>query len=336
MPHKLNYQGFLTNPGGTPINASLSMAFKLYTVPTGGVALYTETQTVSVNGGVFDVVVGSVTPLNLAFDVPYYLGVTAGVVDPEMTPRQLVTASPYSLRSANADALALAATVAGSQIAGSITSATIPVAQVIGAVPGPQGPPGVAGPQGPIGPLGPAGATGTTGPTGPTGATGTTGPIGPAGATGTTGPIGPAGATGTTGPIGPTGATGAPGTNATDNGTVFMYNGVGANQDQLSPQGSTHNGGVNALQSQSPMPFACTAGSFYVWAPKGPTVISIYTLLKEGLSTGITCTLPVTAGPITCSDLVNTAAFAAGDKASTLVSGGAGAGETVSVSWRCR
>ena len=121
-----------------------------------------------------------------------------------------------------------------------------------------------------------------------------------------------------------------------DNGAVFMYSGVGADQDQLSPQGSTHNGGANALQSQSPMPFACTAGSFYVWAPKGPTVITVYTLLKEGLPTGITCTLPVTTGATTCSDLVNTVAFNAGEKASTLVGGGPGAGTTVSLSWRCR
>jgi hypothetical protein len=246
VPQKLNYQGFLTNPGGAPINASLSMVFKLYTVPTGGSALYTETHTVSVTGGKFDVVIGSVTPLNLAFDIPYFLGVSAGT-DPEMTPRQLVTASPYSLRSANADALAPAATIAGSQIVGSITTATIPVAQVIGAL--------------------------------------------------------------------------------SDNGAVFMYNGVGADLDQLSPQGSVHNGGANVTQSQSPMPFACTAGSFYVWAPKGPTVISTYTLLKEGLPTAVTCT---------CNDLVNTAAFAAGEKVSTLVSGGPGAGTTVSVSWRCR
>jgi len=258
VPQKLNYQGFLTNSGGTPINTTVSMVFNLYTVSSGGLTQYAETQTVTVINGLFNVVIGAVTPFpaTLKFDVPYYLGVTIVGDTTELNPRQLVTASPYSLRSANADALASAATVAGSQITGPITSATIPVAQVIGAVP--------------------------------------------------------------------------------DNGTVFMYNGVGADLDQLSPQGSVHNGGANVTQSQSPMPFACAAGSFYVWAPKGPTVITTYTLLKEGLPTGITCTLPVTAGATTCNDLANTAAFAAGEKASTLVSGGPGAGTTVSVSWRCR
>ena len=120
------------------------------------------------------------------------------------------------------------------------------------------------------------------------------------------------------------------------NGAAFMYNGVSSDLDQLSPQGSTHNTGANALQSQSPMPFACTAGNFFVSAPKGPTVITTYTLLKGGLSTGITCTIPVTIGSTSCNDLVNTASFNLGDKASTLVSGGAGAGATVAISWRCK
>ncbi len=29
VPHKINYQGFLTNPGGTPVNTTVSMTFKL-------------------------------------------------------------------------------------------------------------------------------------------------------------------------------------------------------------------------------------------------------------------------------------------------------------------
>jgi len=134
VPHKLNYQGYLTNAGGTPVTTPQTMVFKLYAVPSGGAALYTETQTVAVNAGVFDAVIGAVTPLNLAFDVPYYLGVSAGA-DPEMTPRQLVTASPYALRSANADALAPAATVGGAQITGLISSATLPTANLTGTIP---------------------------------------------------------------------------------------------------------------------------------------------------------------------------------------------------------
>ena len=105
IPHKINYQGYLTSSVGTPITASLSMVFKLYTVSSGGVELYSETQTVPVTNGLFNVTIGAVTALTLQFEVPYYLGIKVGAEILEMAPRQLVTASPYSLRSANADAL---------------------------------------------------------------------------------------------------------------------------------------------------------------------------------------------------------------------------------------
>jgi Chaperone of endosialidase len=117
VPHKLSYQGYLTNASGTPINVTTAMTFKLYVAPSGGAALYTEIQpSVSVAGGIFNAVIGAVTALNLPFDVPYYLGVSAGG-DPEMTPRQLVTASPYALHSINADALATGG-AAGQVLAG--------------------------------------------------------------------------------------------------------------------------------------------------------------------------------------------------------------------------
>ena len=89
VPDKINYQGKLTDSAGQPINATVSVVFHLYNVASGGSALYTETQTVTVTNGLFNVAIGSVTPLGLPFDLPYYLGVKVGT-DPEMTPRQAV------------------------------------------------------------------------------------------------------------------------------------------------------------------------------------------------------------------------------------------------------
>jgi hypothetical protein len=63
-------------------------------------------------------------------------------------------------------------------------------ADLVGNLPGSQGPPGPAGPTGPTGPQGPIGLTGATG---ATGAPGASGPIGPAGPIGPTGPQGPSG-----------------------------------------------------------------------------------------------------------------------------------------------
>jgi len=117
VPQLLNYQGFLTNPGGAPINASVTMTIKLYDASSGGSVLYTEIQpSVSVNNGVFNAVIGSINPLTLPFNAPYWLTVTINA-DGEMNPRQQVTASAYALRAANADALAKGGT-AGQMLTG--------------------------------------------------------------------------------------------------------------------------------------------------------------------------------------------------------------------------
>ena len=115
VPHQINYQGYLTATGGAPVNTMVSMAFNLYDVSIGGAALYTETQTVTVTNGVFNVAIGSITAMPLPFDVPYYLGIKVGA-DPEMTPRQALAASAYAIRSATTDALAPTATVAAAQL----------------------------------------------------------------------------------------------------------------------------------------------------------------------------------------------------------------------------
>jgi hypothetical protein len=124
VPDKLNYQGFLTGPGGTAVTGAQTMVFKLYNVVSGGAALYSETQTVQVNNGVFNAVLGSVTSLNLPFDVPYFIGITVGA-DAEMTPRQPLASAPYAQRADTANALAAAATLPASQLSGTIGTAQI-------------------------------------------------------------------------------------------------------------------------------------------------------------------------------------------------------------------
>ena len=87
LPQTINYQGYLTNPGGTPLNNTVAMTFKLYSASTGGAPLYTEVQpAVLVSNGSFNTMIGVITPIPLPFDRPYWLGVSIGA-DPEMTPR---------------------------------------------------------------------------------------------------------------------------------------------------------------------------------------------------------------------------------------------------------
>ncbi len=93
----LSIQGVLQNFNGSAVdNGQYDITFKLYTTDAGGTALWTETQTVTLTGGVYSVLLGAVNPLNVPFDQPYYIGLTIPG-GPEHTPRTRLTASPYAL-----------------------------------------------------------------------------------------------------------------------------------------------------------------------------------------------------------------------------------------------
>lgn len=89
-----------------------------------------------------------------------------------------------------------------------------PPEELIGQVPGPEGPAGAEGPrglQGDTGAQGPAGPIGSQGPQGVAGPIGPQGSQGPEGPAGLAGPIGPTGPQGEVGPQGPQGEPGPPG-----------------------------------------------------------------------------------------------------------------------------
>jgi hypothetical protein len=99
IPYTINYQGYLTNSTGAPVDGTVSMTFSLYTAAAGGTALWTETQNVDVSGGIYSVILGSLSTLTpLAFDVPYWLGVRMAS-DAEMTPRVQLTSVGYAFTS---------------------------------------------------------------------------------------------------------------------------------------------------------------------------------------------------------------------------------------------
>jgi len=95
----INYQGKLLLPTGAPIaDGTYGMKFAIYDVPTGGTALWSETNpSVQVKGGLFAVMLGSVTnlPANI-FDSPdRFFGVKVGT-DSEMSPRQKIASVAYA------------------------------------------------------------------------------------------------------------------------------------------------------------------------------------------------------------------------------------------------
>ncbi len=104
VPQTLSYQGLLKDAGGTVIpDGTYDVTFRIYNVPAGGAALWTETQSVQVRDGVFSAVLGIVNPLTLPFDAFYWISIRVAP-DPEL-PRVVLTSAPYALRAAVADSV---------------------------------------------------------------------------------------------------------------------------------------------------------------------------------------------------------------------------------------
>ncbi len=106
----ISYQGVLQNNGAN-MNGIDTLKILIYSVETGGSPIYSETQAVSVANGVFNMAIGSVTPLlpTLDFTKQYYLAVSMNGA-PELSPRSEVSFAPYAFRALNADTASYAST----------------------------------------------------------------------------------------------------------------------------------------------------------------------------------------------------------------------------------
>ena len=108
IPQTMSYQGVLKDSlGNTVPDGTYEVAFALYW-QFGGSAVWSEVQTLPVSDGILNAVLGSVNPLDVAFDVPYWLDITVDGV--HLEPRVELTSAPYALRAAVADSLTGSAT----------------------------------------------------------------------------------------------------------------------------------------------------------------------------------------------------------------------------------
>lgn len=103
----INFQGKLVNTDGTNVtDGSYTIDFTLYDAASAGTDVWTEEQTVTVDDGIFRVVLGTVTPFGATvFDNDnLFLGI---VIDAgtELSPRIRFTASPYAMNAKKVNGL---------------------------------------------------------------------------------------------------------------------------------------------------------------------------------------------------------------------------------------
>jgi hypothetical protein len=134
-PSLMSYQGRVTDAAGvligntSPVNRSV--VFRLYSASSGGTVLYAETQTVTISGGEFGVLIGNgagitgspgpgapaTTPYKTLSDIvnsgtysSLYLGVTVddgtAAADLEISPRQQMVSGAFALRAKVAESVA--------------------------------------------------------------------------------------------------------------------------------------------------------------------------------------------------------------------------------------
>jgi hypothetical protein len=98
------YQGRLADAAGAPLTGAYNMIFRLYDAASGGTPLWSEQWTgsngVRVSDGLFNVMLGSLTPLPISQftnSQSLFLGITVGT-DDEMAPRVQLGSVPYAVQ----------------------------------------------------------------------------------------------------------------------------------------------------------------------------------------------------------------------------------------------
>ncbi|MBN2170409.1 MAG: hypothetical protein JW819_03690, partial [Candidatus Krumholzibacteriota bacterium] len=107
IPRMINYQGILTDADGSPSSGTFDLRFSIYPSDfPGDLPCWTELhEDVEVNGGLFNVILGGLTPIPAGLfntggdDSERWIGIKVEG-DPEITPRMRITSVPWAL---NAD-----------------------------------------------------------------------------------------------------------------------------------------------------------------------------------------------------------------------------------------
>jgi hypothetical protein len=115
IPNMINYQGMLTDDGGTPLDGTYNLSFKIYGSKSGPDSVWWEHHTgVTVSDGLFSVMLGSISSLSYSVfnDTIRYLGISVDF-GAELSPRTRLTSVSYAYRSLWSDSAAY--TVVGAE-----------------------------------------------------------------------------------------------------------------------------------------------------------------------------------------------------------------------------
>ena len=102
-PTTMVYQGRLLTAAGVPVTTTTSVIFRIWTAASGGSQVWTETRSIPLttsDNGVFTIELGTTTPLTTTVfnGSVRYLGIQISSEASEMTPRQVLSAVPYAVR----------------------------------------------------------------------------------------------------------------------------------------------------------------------------------------------------------------------------------------------
>ena len=104
-PRLLNYQGFLTDTLGNPINDTLDFLFRIYSAQSGGTAIWTEIQLdMIITKGIFSAALGSVASLpDSVFTKGVNRWLELRIGGQTMSPRTQITAAGYAFTATYSD-----------------------------------------------------------------------------------------------------------------------------------------------------------------------------------------------------------------------------------------
>ena len=131
-PGSLYFQGYLTDPAGTPVDGNWPISFGFYFQPSGGEPFWEDTLDVTVETGVFSVVLGASgdNPVEAEFfaEGKVFVGITIwGPDGPEdLLPRQKVISNPYAFYARTAQTCDEAATFGGLEPGEVVTFSQLP------------------------------------------------------------------------------------------------------------------------------------------------------------------------------------------------------------------